>query len=101
MPKTLISLLFTIIFALLFSGPTIISILDKDLDVSMFYSLAEEEEEENSKESVKLISFELNAHNDISYVFSFSEIDNSFIFYLKTYSQLYLENVSPPPKSIA
>ncbi|WP_299776734.1 hypothetical protein [uncultured Formosa sp.] len=98
MPKTITSLFLSVIFVLFISAPTLITMLKKNADVSMFFSLAEEE---NSKENVKLISFELNAHNDINYVFGLLETDNSFNFYLNTYSQLDLENVSPPPEYIA
>ncbi|MDW5289085.1 hypothetical protein [Formosa sp. PL04] len=95
MPKTLISLLFTMIFALLLSAPTIISMLDKDVDVSMFYSLAEEE---NSKETVKLIELELKPHPGLNHVFGYTNHDNTFSFYLNMHSQFELENVSPPPE---
>ncbi|WP_159021981.1 hypothetical protein [Formosa sp. L2A11] len=98
MPKTLTSLFFSMIFVLFISAPALITMLEKNTDVSMFYNLAEEE---NSKETVKLISFELNEHGDLSYVFSLLETDNSYNFYLNTYSQSDLENVSPPPEGVA
>ena len=95
MPKTILSILLTMIFALLLAAPTVISIVDSDVDTSVFYSMAEEE---NSKETVKLVELELKAHQGLNHIIGLSELDNTFGFYLNIYSQFELESVSPPPK---
>ncbi|CDF81092.1 hypothetical protein BN863_33800 [Formosa agariphila KMM 3901] len=95
MYKTFISLFLTMIFAMLISAPTVISILDKDVDVSMFYNIAEEE---NSKETVKLYELELKSHPGLNDLIGYSDHDNTFSFYLNINSQFELDNFSPPPE---
>ena len=95
MPKTFLSILFTMIFAMLISAPTIISVLDKDIDVSMFYNIAEEE---NSKETAKLYELKLNSHLVLNDLVGYSDHDNTFSFYLNINSQFELESFSPPPE---
>jgi len=98
MVKTLISILFSVIFVAFISTPTLVSLFETDVDISAFYNLAEEE---NSKETLKLLSLHPNVTKDLTCVLGLLESDNSFNFYLNTYSQLSLENVSPPPERVA
>jgi hypothetical protein len=77
------------------TAPSIIMALDDSVDVSIFYSLSEEEEEEN--ESFKL-------------VFSGNEVDIDYLgdslknynlgYFFKNYSKPHLNLISPPPDFI-
>ena len=95
MPKTFISILFSAIFVLFITAPTIVSLLENNIDMSMFYNIAEEE---NSKETVKLISLGINTSKELHGLFNCLDQDNTFNFYLNTYSELHLDLVSPPPE---
>lgn len=47
--KKLTALVFIVFFLTIISAPTIVSSIDKSVDISMFYGLGEEEESENFK----------------------------------------------------
>ena len=60
MPKQLVTYFFLFIFTLFIAAPTVISVVEKSYDVSIFFSVTEEENKVN--ETVKV--FELNYNYD-------------------------------------
>jgi len=91
-----IAFLLLSIFILSASMPTIVSLVDKDVDISYLLDFNEEEskEKEMSKDSETKI-IELNSPN-IS--LCGLELSNLMDFYLKNYSKPYLNLILPPPR---
>lgn len=82
---------FTIVLMALVSAPTIIVSFDDSIDVTCFYSIAEEEENQH----VKLVFEQTNL--DHSNLFE-DEVNVSFIGYtFRHYPKPHLNLVSPPP----
>ena len=93
--KYRIAVFFTILFMALISAPTIILSFDDSVDVSSFYSLNEEEENEN----LKLVFEDFSEDTEALFV---GLTDGHFIGYtFKTYPKPHLNLVSPPPEFIS
>lgn len=89
--RTLTSIFFTVLFMAIITAPSIILVVDDSVDVSVFYSLSEEEEEHKS---VKLV-FSLNQEESIGFD---KLIDvNHLVYHFKNYSKPHLNLISPPP----
>ena len=95
MKKTTISICFTIIFSSFLAAPLVITILDASFDISIFYSIDEEENNNNYEIKHKEITFQ-DWHKSESLVLELLK-KSPFDFYLNNYSQLSLETNSPPP----
>lgn len=93
-----IACILSFIFLSFVAGPTIISLIDDTVDVSFAFTA---NEEENS--SKNLVSFEslleeaYSNHASIEYLRTHPKEGYS---YEEDYHQVFLEVVSPPPKSI-
>ena len=92
--RSLVSRFFLLIFVVFLSAPTVISIVDDTYDVSVFYSI---NEEENSLNEIKQLEFNLD---DDFFLTFFETVEHNKIsdFYLNLYSHLNIENLSPPPE---
>lgn len=90
--KNKIAVFFTILFMVLISAPTVISSVDDSVDVSCFFCINEEEENEN----VKLV-FENNLEDLDQLLFNktASEITG---YTFKAYPNPYLNLIFPPPE---
>ncbi len=99
MSRKQIHLLFSIIFIVFITAPSVVTLLDEGCDVSMFCGL-EDEKEKEEKDGQK--TFELNfievKNNDNSPVVVELKLDTKF--YLNTFKELHKENVSPPPEQV-
>jgi hypothetical protein len=82
------------IFLLFLSTPTIITLIEKTVDISKFYSFAEEEHSKEIKAEVKYY-FDNN-----SYSFVESINRNSFFLYESEHQLCFREIFSPPPNFI-
>ncbi|WP_411766331.1 hypothetical protein [Winogradskyella sp. A3E31] len=91
--KHKIAIFFTILFMAIISAPTIIMSVDNSADISIFYSLNEEEE----TESFKLL-FDKQEKSD-HFVEMYSD-DHSTGYTFKNYPKPHLNLVSPPPEFI-
>lgn len=98
MKKTTISLCFIIIFTMFLAAPLVITVMDKSFDISMFYGINEEENNNNYEIKHKQIAFP-NYDNSELLVLELQK-KKQFDFYLNHYSQLSLETHSPPPDCI-
>jgi pyridoxine 5'-phosphate synthase PdxJ len=91
------ALFFLSVFIGYTSLPTVLSVLNTDIDISLFIDTNEEESKEGeaSKEKdVKII--ELNIlHNSLT---DTTSSENNTI-YLKKYTSVYLNLLSPPPEN--
>ncbi|WP_246277468.1 hypothetical protein [Winogradskyella ursingii] len=86
---------FTILFVALLSAPTIITSFDDSIDISFFYSLSEEEENEKN---FKLV-FETDSDSEI--FFDAKKRKGKGIYKFKKYPKPHLNLVSPPPEFIS
>ena len=79
-------------------APTIITLVDDSVDISIFYTSAEEEEKgsEKNKDTEKL--FYENPYPES--VFAYFNSDNELEYIFNTYSKPHLNIISPPPEVI-
>ncbi len=88
------SIFFTIIFMALISAPTVILSIDDSTDVSIFYSITEEEE----SEKLKIVVEDISPDNEGLFLNeNQSKIDG---YTYKTYAKPHLNLISPPPEFI-
>jgi hypothetical protein len=93
MNRKIIAILFSVLFVALITAPSIIIAIDDSVDVSIFYSITEEEE----KETLKV--FPMNELNEEDYFLTSSSNDNLGYFF-KNYLKPHLNIISPPPDFI-
>lgn len=95
MLRSFISKFFLTIFLVFLSAPTIISVIDETYDVSVFYNV--NEEENNNLNEIKKMEFHLEDDFFLSF---FEPIESNLVsdFYLNLYTHLNIENLSPPPE---
>ncbi|MCB4798146.1 hypothetical protein [Neotamlana laminarinivorans] len=92
MKKKSIVIFFSIVLLGFISAPTIIIAIDSSVDISMFYSIAEEEEEVS-----KITLQNQNFDSEPAYLkplYSFNHIE----YYCKNYPKPHLNLISPPPE---
>lgn len=96
MRKKAISIFFLFSFTVFMVAPTVMSVLDSSYDISYFYSLNEEENKSN--ETLKKFEFEVfDLERYLITSFKSNEESHSG-YYLKNYTTLSLECLSPPPE---
>jgi len=78
------------------SAPSIITAIDDTIDVSLFYSLSEEEEKEGKED--KTIELLLSELNNLNSDFNTSDDQNKLRYYFKRYTKPHLNLISPPPE---
>lgn len=93
MGKKTIAILFSVLFLAFITAPTIIIAVDNSVDVSIFYSVTEEENE-NLK-----IPFPDNGFNGLENLLTQDSKEN-LRYYFKNYPKPHLNLISPPPERI-
>jgi hypothetical protein len=93
----LITSILLLIFVTFLSTPTIITLIEKNTDVSLFYNFAEEEISKELKE----IKADLRHHNefifvDLSYISNLKIISQNNILHVSVSEEIF----SPPPELI-
>lgn len=96
MSKKGLSVLFSVIFLLFIAAPTIITIVDDSIDVSIFYTSSEEEEKGLEKSKDTEVLFLKNIDND--FIFDSKKVVNKIGYYSKNYPKPHLNLISPPPE---
>ncbi|HNU58641.1 MAG TPA: hypothetical protein PKI08_01675 [Aquaticitalea sp.] len=81
---------------LFIAAPTIISVVERSFDTSIFYSV--NEEESKSGETLKIFETKLLPYNDYDISLMDIEKEKSFNSHLKNYTPSILECLSPPPE---
>lgn len=92
-----LAIIFSLIFLSLITAPSIIVFFDDSIDTSIFYSLAEEEEEQSSKSKMET-QFPLN--NNDTLTGNYSQFRKFFKYQFKNYQIPHLNLISPPPDYI-
>lgn len=96
MHKRAVSFLFLTLFTLFISAPTIISMVEKSFDTSVFYSV--NEEENKGCETLKIFEVKLLENSDYDISLIDSEKEKSYNSHAKNYTPSTLECLSPPPE---
>jgi hypothetical protein len=98
MPRSIISIIFSVIFMITLIAPSVIIVIDNDADISFFYDTTEEEEKGNEKhKELEVLFSELN-ENEAYFVSN--ETEGNLGYYFKNYSKPHLNLISPPPDFI-
>jgi hypothetical protein len=93
-----ISILLTVVFMAFITAPTVISMIDNSIDMSLFYASAEDEEKGNEKNlDIEVLTCQFN-DSDLDIALLKSE--NSSWYYFKKYPKPHLNLISPPPDFI-
>jgi hypothetical protein len=87
-----VAIFFTILFMALISAPSIITAMDDTFDVSIFYSITEEEETSKILLEIKSIDAE---HLD------FDSSNDNLGYYYNSYAKPQLNLIFPPPEFIS
>lgn len=94
--NTKIAIVLTFVFGSFIISPTIISIVEKNFDVSILFNI--NEEENNQKETSKTFDLKLSDSNTALSLFNAFSKSNLLGFYSKKYASISQENNSPPPE---
>lgn len=96
MPKSLVSILLTLIFVGFLTAPTIIKLVDDSVDISIFYTTSSPEEDKGIEKSNNVeVLFTSLLMSDLD--FYSKENKDNLGFYFKNYSKPHLNLISPPP----
>jgi hypothetical protein len=92
MHKNAIAIFFSILLLALISAPSIIIAIDDSVDISMFYSIAEEEETSKIK---------IQSPQDLNHTNNILALDNldDIAYFFKKYPKPHLNLISPPPEN--
>jgi hypothetical protein len=96
MSRNLVSIFFLFSFLVFLSAPTVIAMVDDSVDISLFFSLAEEEENGHIKS--KNVQDLILENLDFSDFINLKEEKSNLSCYVENYSKPYLNLISPPPK---
>ncbi len=94
--NTKIGIVLAFIFTLFIVSPAIISLVEKNFDISILLDV--NEEENNQKEISKTFDLKLPEQKNCLFTFSTLEKSNLFNYYHKNYTNISQENSSPPPE---
>lgn len=97
--RKLISVFFVFVFLTFLAAPSIISYVDDSIDVSLFYAASEEEE--NGKE--RLIDLNVIVSKQSNQDLDYNDYSKYTIkkYFLKKYSNPYLNLIFPPPEQFS
>lgn len=93
MNKTVITILFSVIFASFTVVPSILAVVDDTYDISILISSSEEEEKKIKDIEVKILS-----EKSIDQSFLNISLVSSLNYCQNNYNSLYKELTSPPPE---
>lgn len=96
MSRNVVSVFFLFAFLVFLSAPTVIAMVNDSADISLFFSMAEEEEHGQGKsKNVQDIILENLDNEDFV---NLKEEKIHLSYYVRNYSKPYLNLISPPPK---
>ncbi|KAB1068086.1 hypothetical protein F6U93_08090 [Tamlana haliotis] len=95
MSRHFVSIILSMIFLAFIAAPTILKMVDDTIDISFFYSFAEEEENGTPKNVNKEIVVLSDLNHESNFFLSNHENITGYVF--KTYTIPHRNLVSPPP----
>ena len=96
--KNRLALVLIFIFTLFIVSPTIVSVVEKNFDVSVLFNMSEEES--NQKDASTNLDLKFSDTKDSSSLFNALNKSSLFADYSRKYTSISLENNSPPPEFI-
>ena len=99
MNKSLLAILFSLLFLSLIIAPTIIMAIDDSIDISFVYDISEEEEEKGKEGNKEFKKFVVGL-DDEDESFMSSENEQNLEYTFKTYPKPHLNLIFPPPEFI-
>ncbi|WP_299005592.1 hypothetical protein [uncultured Tenacibaculum sp.] len=94
--KSKVAIFFVVLFAGIIVAPTVITLVDKNQDITIFLSLSEEEE--NTKH-VKVAELKAHPNKDyISFLYKTIQKKKNVRFQSKNYVSQYPKILTPPPE---
>ena len=94
--KVKIALFFSLIFSILLIAPTVISVVDDSINLSLLVNMNEEEEGNNSMKEIKV---KIASENENSYlILNKIQKMKNISFQSKNYISEYPKITTPPPK---
>lgn len=93
--KRFISIFFTIVFVAFVTAPAIITIIDNDVDISMFYTSSEEEEKGNEKNMDYEKLFFENPQIETTFTTKKTKYDLEYVY--KNYPKPHINLIFSPP----
>ena len=96
--KKSIAFFFSILFVVFLAAPSIIIAIDNNADISLFYSLGEEEEKESFSSKLKEVLFFETSIKQIDCI-TFYDVKNNIKYFYKKYPKPHLNLISPPPEA--
>ena len=96
MSNKVLSIFLSVVFLLFITAPTIISMVDDTIDVSIIFSASEEEDIANEI----LLELDVLFLNGMANQFDldFSSKRNNLMYYFKEYPKPHQNLISPPPE---
>ena len=96
MSRRVISIWFSVIFVAFLAAPTIITLVDDSIDISVFYASTEEEEKghEKNKDFEKIFIENPKIESTLVQI----EIKDDLAYISKKYPKPHLNLISPPPE---
>lgn len=96
MSRNLVSIFLSLTFLAFLAAPTVITLVDDSVDVSMYYAASEEEEKGCKKDKdIEKLFFE-TLKNEVDLIAAKREDISTYFF--KKYPKLHLNLISPPPE---
>ena len=95
MSKKGVSIFLSVIFLLFIAAPTILTIVDDSIDVSVIFSTSEEENQNHLNVEALFLNVKTN---ELDFVFTSAE--NNLAYFFKNYQKPHLNLISPPPDFI-
>jgi hypothetical protein len=96
MSRNTVSILLSIIFWAFLTAPSVLSMIDDSIDISILYESSEEEEK--GSENIKDIEIKFSELNGNEANLDSTEAENNLGYSTKNYPNPHLNLVSPPPE---
>ena len=100
MIKKSFSIFFSIVFVFFTIVPSVLVLVDECTDATIVYSLGEEESEKEENEGRKKVEVEFADFSNNEESKGSNNSNSAYNYYLISFSELHLENISPPPEYI-
>ena len=96
MSRNAVSIVLSIIFWAFLTAPSLLSMIDDSIDISILYESSEEEEK--GSENIKDIEITFSELNGKESDFALTKSENNLGYYSKSYPKPHLNLISPPPE---
>lgn len=99
MTNKFISIFFSVVFIFLMTAPTVLTIIDKNADIALFFEYSEEEEK--GKETNKKIEIFFSDVPVLNSDHQTSSETSVLCYIIKSYNTPHLNLILPPPEVVS